>query len=235
MNYIFYLEYIILQIILQLIFINLYNESNIYSKKWVVFTTNKKPSKYVKRLIDKSINQTWKILIIEREEKNISSKWTKFIKETKTNNTIFLSLEDQNNLGYQTTKYIPNNSYARKNIGYLYAIQHGAEEIFDTDDNIYFKNNPSIFLKTNLTGYRLFYANNISHMINPFSYFGRPDIWPRGFKYKDIKENNTNDIYTTMENRLLCKPLIFNGIMRIPDLDNIFYLQKKIYIQKRKK
>jgi len=41
-------------------------------------------------------------------------------------------------LGYNITKYIPFNSYSRKNIGYLYAIQHGAREIFETDDNILF-------------------------------------------------------------------------------------------------
>ena len=212
------------------------NESQIYTNKWVVLTTNKKPSNLIKRLIYKSSNDTWKILIIEREENHINSDWEKFIKKTNTNNTIFLSLKDQENLGYQTTKYIPKNSYARKNIGYLYAIEHGAEEIFDTDDNMYFKNNTSKFLKTNLTGYRLFYANNNnSHMINPFLYFGRPDIWPRGFKYRDIDKNNTKDIYTILENRLLCKPLIFNGIMNTPDLDTIYLITKEnIYLKGKK-
>ena len=211
------------------------NESNIYSNKWVVLTTNKKPSNRIKRIIDKSTYDTWKVLIIEREENNISPEWEKFIKGTKANNTIFLSLEEQDNLGYQTTKYIPKNSYARKNIGYLYAIEHGAEEIFDTDKNIYFKNDSSKFLVTNLTLFRLYYANNISHMINPFLYFGRPDIWPRGFNYKDINENNTNDIYTTMESRLICKLLIFNGLMKIPDLDAITLSTKENIYSKEKK
>lgn len=37
-------------------------------------------------------------------------------------------------VGYRILNYIPHNSYARKNIGYLYAIKNGAEWIYDMDD-----------------------------------------------------------------------------------------------------
>ncbi|KIH51862.1 hypothetical protein ANCDUO_18043, partial [Ancylostoma duodenale] len=47
----------------------------------------------------------------------------------------FLSVEDQQRLDYHLTSDLPYNSYTRKNIGYLYAIQHGAEWIYDTDDD----------------------------------------------------------------------------------------------------
>ncbi|PIO61971.1 hypothetical protein TELCIR_16489, partial [Teladorsagia circumcincta] len=47
----------------------------------------------------------------------------------------FLSIHDQRNLGYNTEKNLPYKSYTRKNIGYLYAIEHGAEWIYDTDDD----------------------------------------------------------------------------------------------------
>jgi hypothetical protein len=40
---------------------------------------------------------------------------------------VYLGLEEQAALGYQIHKLLPLRHYARKNIGYLYAIQHGAE------------------------------------------------------------------------------------------------------------
>lgn len=42
--------------------------------------------------------------------------------------TIFLSLEQQAKLGFRIFKYLPFGSYVRKNIGYLFAIQHGAKK-----------------------------------------------------------------------------------------------------------
>lgn len=49
--------------------------------------------------------------------------------------TVFLSTETQLQLGYKVLKYLPWNSYTRKVIGYLYAIEHGAQVIYDTDDD----------------------------------------------------------------------------------------------------
>ncbi|PIO68768.1 hypothetical protein TELCIR_09431 [Teladorsagia circumcincta] len=37
--------------------------------------------------------------------------------------------------GYSSERNLPYKSYTRKNIGYLYAIEHGAEWIYDTDDD----------------------------------------------------------------------------------------------------
>ena len=50
-------------------------------------------------------------------------------------NCVFLSVEKQKTLGYRIHDLIPYKSYARKNIGYLYAIQHGAKVIYETDDD----------------------------------------------------------------------------------------------------
>ena len=213
------------------------NQSDLYTNKWIVMTTSKAPKNYFEKLLNIISKDTWNILVIERGKKNKAKSWKKFIKENKikSNNTfnkiIYLSLKDQKKLNYRTTELIPKDSYARKNIGYLYAIEHGAEEIFDIDDNIIFGNR---LINTNITGFRLYYTNNISHMINPYIYYGRPDIWPRGFRYRDININDSNIFYTTMENRLLCKPLIFNGILKNLDLDSIFLQTKEnIYDQNK--
>ncbi|ETN70754.1 hypothetical protein NECAME_14556 [Necator americanus] len=42
---------------------------------------------------------------------------------------------DNYDVRYRIMGSLPYNSYARKNIGYLYAISNGAEWIYDTDDD----------------------------------------------------------------------------------------------------
>ena len=67
----------------------------------------------------------WKIVVVGDNETN-NDNWSQF---EYSNELIYLSLEEQNNLTYKTLKYLSTNSYSRKTIGYLYAIQHGAKEI----------------------------------------------------------------------------------------------------------
>ena len=193
------------------------NLTKFYSKKWIVITTYKNPNNYIESLL--KVPDPWKIVVVQngKIQKNT---WESF----DSNKLIYLSIEDQNNLCYQTTNYIPIESYARKNIGYLYAIQHGAEEIFETDDDFIFKNYS--LLDHNFSNWRLYYANNESQMINPYYYFGRPDIWPRGFRISDIYKNNTNNIFSAMKNQFNCDILIIQGIINNPDLDSLFLLTR---------
>lgn len=96
----------------------------------------------------------------------------------------FYSIDRQVSLGYELVKNLPTRHYARKNIGYLVAIQNGAEIIIETDDdNIPFKEfwNPRI-------------ANrNVREIIdggwvNVYKYFSDLHIWPRGFALERIIE-----------------------------------------------
>ena len=48
---------------------------------------------------------------------------------------IFLSHEDQNKMSSSFVTRLPWHSFARKNVGYLYAIARGAKVIFDFDDD----------------------------------------------------------------------------------------------------
>ena len=194
------------------------NISKIYSDKWIVLTTDKNPSFHISKLI--SVPEPWKIVVVEKG-KIFNNFWYNYISDK----LIYLSLEDQMNLCFQTVNYIPVGSYARKNIGYLYAMKHGAKEIFDIDEDFNFKDKN--LLIRNISNLRLYYANNNSQMINPYYYFGRPDIWPRGFRLKDISKNNTNTIFSAMENQYVCKPLIIQGITRKPDFDSIFLNTRK--------
>jgi hypothetical protein len=93
----------------------------------------------------------------------------------------FLSLDDQSQLGFNYTPHSPLNHYARKNIGYLYAIRQGANIIFDTDDdNIPFEEWEVIPFSCNTT------FKNASQYLNVYKYFTDEFIWPRGFPINQI-------------------------------------------------
>jgi hypothetical protein len=73
-----------------------------------------------------------------------------FDKKTPTNwsykNAFTLSLKDQTSLAekYSIIDMIPYNSYTRKMIGYLFAINNGAKYIYETG-NLLFLNHKNIY------------------------------------------------------------------------------------------
>ena len=98
-------------------------DSDIISEKWVVVTTINAPTDSIKKLTE--LPEPWKIVVIG-DKKTKSEEWNIF---TNSKKLIYLSVESQLKLNYKVTQYIPYNSYTRKNIGYLYAIQNGVKEI----------------------------------------------------------------------------------------------------------
>ena len=121
----------------------------------------------------------WKIVVISNK-KNIDKSWQLL---NFSNKIIYLSLVKQANLGYNILKYLDSHSYSRKNIGYLYAIQHGAKEIFEIDENIIISdiNDLNINYKKDWICYGI---RKDSSMINPYFHFKKSNlnIWPRGFR-----------------------------------------------------
>ena len=187
----------------------------LFSTRWIVITTINPPNQNLDQLIN--ITKSWKIVIIGDIKTNNES-WSIFKNSTRI---IYLSLEDQNKLNYNITKYIPYNSYTRKNIGYLFAIQHGAKEIYETDDNIFMIDEN--ILQSNISNYLSYAENNSSQMVNPYSFYGKSTIWPRGYRLKDLDKNSDIKFYRLLGNRTELNHLIFQGIINIkPDVDSLF-------------
>jgi hypothetical protein len=87
--------------------------------------------------------------------------------------------------GPELARLLPEGHYSRKNLGYLIAMERGAEVIIETDDD----NLP-------LEGFwakrcRVHEARRISAAgwVNPYSYFTDEKIWPRGFPLDEIKNS----------------------------------------------
>lgn len=98
--------------------------------------------------------------------------------------TAFLPLGSQSSLGFALAHKLPINHYARKNIGYLYAIQAGSSAIYDTDDD----NAP---LSDWAPRSQEIHASRVgkSGWLNAYKYFGGEDTWPRGLPLENVRDS----------------------------------------------
>ena len=97
-------------------------------KKWIVITSIQHPTIAVK-IKKLSLLRDWHLVVVADKKTPID--W-------ELPNCEYLSIEKQQQLPYRIVKLLPWNHYCRKNIGYLYAIEHGAQVIYDTDDETFY-------------------------------------------------------------------------------------------------
>ena len=221
-KYFKYLIIINLLLILKIKYIKIKNPSSLspYSEKWIIMTSFNSPHPSLINLLN--IIEDWKIVVISNNNK-IDKKWKEL---NNSNKMIYISLEEQMKLGYNILKYLSFNSYARKNIGYLYAIQHGAKEIFEINEDIAISDFNSFNLS--FSNNKIYYGiRNDSRMINPYIHFRKKNIWPRGFRLSDIGNQCYNKFYSLDRRQLQLTPLIYQGLINgVPDIDSIFQKTK---------
>ncbi|KAI9085878.1 hypothetical protein K1719_031955 [Acacia pycnantha] len=91
-------------------------------ERWIVVSVSNYPLDSLHNLVKL---KGWQVLAVGNSK--TSTDWS-------LKGAIFLSLEEQSNLGFRVVDYLPYDSYVRKTVGYLFAIQHGAKRIFDADN-----------------------------------------------------------------------------------------------------
>ena len=128
----------------------------------------------------------------------------------------YLSIEDQQTLEFSIVERLPYNHYARKNIGYLYAIREGADIIYDTDDD----NTPYPHW-----GHENFDCGNFIHtegdFLNIYQYFTKESIWPRGFPLDLVRQSQN----LVVEKSSPVKIGVWQGLADAdPDVDAVYRL-----------
>lgn len=212
---------------------------------WAVVTTVFEPSKSLKYITDL---HEW-CLVIVADIKTPTEKQFLSKLEPKTYGKIkFLSVEEQMHLYPLLSEYIPLNSFARKNIGYMYAIQNKAKLIWDFDDD-----NVGIISRkgfSTLNDYLIAceMKTNI-HVINTYPYFVRNNtrVWPRGFPLELLKNDDTIPKICTKKSKIelgIIQSLAnveadVDAIYRLtsfpfnfttkPDIDKLLVLPRNIY------
>lgn len=131
-------------------------------------------------------------------------------------NCDFYSIQRQKMLDFSLVQQLPERHYARKNIGYLLAVQAGAEIIVESDDDNY----PCAdfwHLREEMVDVNL-YQN--SSWINVYKLFTESHCWPRGFSLAHIQKDLPK-IAATQH----CRCPIQQGLAdENPDVDAIFRL-----------
>ena len=144
-------------------------------------------------------------------------------------NITFLSVEEQEKLVFKSYNFCPFNHYSRKNLGYLYAIKHGANFIADTDDD----NIPYEYWGEHITCEPLsIEVISEPQLVNVYNFFTDEFIWPRGFPLLAISDKSAPKT-SVMHNPQIA---VWQGLVdNDPDVDAIYRLivDKLVVFEKR--
>ncbi|KAJ6912717.1 glycosyltransferaseELLO1 [Populus alba x Populus x berolinensis] len=196
--------------------------TNFRSEKWIVVSVSHYPSDSLKKLVR---IKGWQLLAIGNSR--TPNDWS-------LKGAIYLSLEQQATLGFRVSGYLPFDSYLRKSVGYLFAIQHGAKKIFDADDRgEVIDGDLGKHFDVELTGegarqetiLQYSHENENRSVVNPYVHFGQRTVWPRGLPLENVGEIGHEEFYTEVFGG---KQFIQQGISNgLPDVDSVFYHTRK--------
>jgi hypothetical protein len=177
----------------------------------LVITSINKPNKVIEKYYSLSKNNKINFIIIgDKKTPEYPSKYN------------FYNLKSQKNFKFILNKSLPINSYSRKNIGYLVAMQNNSKIILETDDD----NFPKSTFFHNLELQKKLRLLSGPKWINIFKIFQKKNkdvIWPRGFPLDEI--NTIHKIKVTK--KLITSPIQQRLCDGNPDVDAIFRLTKK--------
>ena len=96
----------------------------------------------------------------------------------------FYGLDEQRETGFRFAEACPTRHYARKNLGYLLAIQGGATVIVETDDD----NIPREGFWAERRRRQAVPVVEGAGWVNVYRYFSGENVWPRGLPLDRIKD-----------------------------------------------
>jgi hypothetical protein len=167
--------------------------------KWIVITTIFYPTPAIYKFLN--LTSYWNLIVIG--DKKTPKDWLAHL-TVSSSRLMFLSFEQQNNLDFRILPYLPQGSYARKNLGYLIAIRCGAQIIFESDDDNLLDTD-DIYLLPKIVQPKhvpwIGFHRQRSFFINIYGSFGHPQIWPRGFPVDEIR-NVTEDGWHSVRKNL---------------------------------
>ncbi|KAK4412953.1 putative glycosyltransferase STELLO2 [Sesamum alatum] len=167
--------------------------SSFRSEKWIVVSVADYPSDSLKKLTK---IKGWQVLAIGNSK--TPKDWT-------LKGAIYLSLDMQAQLGFRVVDYLPYDSFVRKTVGYLFAIQHGAQKIFDVDDRgDVIDNDIGKHFDVELIGegarqeviLQYSHENPNRTVVNPYIHFGQRSVWPRGLPLEKVGDIGHEEFYT---------------------------------------
>ena len=213
-----------------------------HCEQWAVMTTIFDVSEAVRRQVKL---RNWCLVVIA-DKKSFETYNTEWTPGEGNDAVVYLRPDDQTNMEHikPFVDALPWNHFGRKNIGYLYAIMHGAKVIYDFDDDNLLKFWIPGAAPPGAPSLDAAIPDNEEQSIdvsepkdhnwptyNPYPILGAPTLpsWPRGLPLDDIKVPNCSN--TSLHTRTLKAKSI--GVLQSlaeyqPDVDAIFRLTMPI-------
>lgn len=142
------------------------------SRRWIVVTSIQPPTEALHR-IARLCQNGWSAVVVGD---------TKSPPRWELEGVAYLSVEQQREMFGGLADLIPYAHYARKNLGYLYALAAGADLILETDDdNLPYPSFGADVTRT-VTGRQV----EGPGWVNVYRYFTDATIWPRGLPLDEI-------------------------------------------------
>jgi hypothetical protein len=176
-------------------------------KKFIIITSIFKPTEAIEAF---SKLKDYNLVVVG--DKKTPADW-------RYDNCTYLNVDAQIALSSSLANAIPFNHYGRKMMGYVYAMQQGADIIIDTDDdNIPYTG----WSFPSFEGNFLTSKNDLG-WVNIYHHFSDQPIWPRGLPLRNISDNRDKlQWQKEMTNRRIG---IWQGLADDdPDVDAIYRL-----------
>jgi glycosyltransferase involved in cell wall biosynthesis len=176
-------------------------------KKFIVITSIFKPTEAIEKF---AALKDYQLVVVG--DKKSPADW-------QYPNCTYLNIDAQVALASSLANAIPFNHYGRKMIGYVYAMQQGADIIIDTDDdNIPYTGWSFPALESNFIT-----SKNDLGWVNIYHHFSEQPIWPRGLPLRNI--NDSRDKLQWQSAKTSQKVGIWQGLAdEDPDVDAIYRL-----------
>lgn len=176
-------------------------------KKFIVITSIFKPTEAIEKF---SALKDYTLVVVGDKKSPADWQYT---------NVVYLNVEAQIDLSSSLANAIPFNHYGRKMMGYLYAMQQGADIIIDTDDD----NIP--YTGWDFPSFEGKYISSEKDLgwVNIYHYFSQQPIWPRGLPLRHI--NDSRDKLQWQKDTQQQRVGIWQGLAdEDPDVDAIYRL-----------
>lgn len=176
-----------------------------------VITTIQPPTEGVRSIAQEALEQGANFLVIG--DRKSPDDWD-------CQGARYLTLRDQHSLDFALAQHLPENSYARKMLGYLLAAQQGASWIRETDDD----NSPySDFFAEVPHTMRCSAIDVPDQWINAYRFFTKRHIWPRGLPLNIVNTLHASDGLLSEVD--IHRPFILQSVADgDPDVDAIYRL-----------
>jgi hypothetical protein len=184
---------------------------DVAGSRWLVVTTVQEPTPALQRVIE-TCRDRWRIVVVG--DVTTPSTWAR------VRDVEYLSLERQLDEQGALARATPTRHYARKNLGYAFAIARGARVILETDDDHWPLEGFGDDVEANVRGERV----GGGGWVNPYLHFSEQGVWPRGLPLDAIWQRGAR----VAEDAPAHCPVQQYLVDGDPDVDAIFRLTRRV-------